>query len=75
MHVKKKNLCPEWDLNCCTPAWRSELLPTGLLGSVNIRCCVHYSGFSIVMYGETKLAVSQERKRKSKIPKYFLLSV
>ena len=34
---KKKNLCPEWDLNCCTPAWRSELLPTGLLGSVN-RC-------------------------------------
>ena len=34
---KKKNLCPEWDLNCCTPAWSSELLPTGLLGSVN-RC-------------------------------------
>ena len=32
---------------------------------------MHYSGFSIVMYGETKLAVSQERKRKSKIPKYF----
>ena len=32
---KKKNLCPEWDLNCCSPAWRSELLPTGLLGSVN----------------------------------------
>ena len=43
----KKNLCPELGLNCCTSAWRSELLPTGLLGSVN-RCCVHYSGFSIV---------------------------
>ena len=55
-----------------TPAWRSELLPTGLLGSVN-RCCMHYSGFSIVMYGETKLAVSQERKRKSKILFYFFL--
>ena len=34
---KKKKLCPEWDLNCSTPAWRSELLPTVLLGSVN-RC-------------------------------------
>ena len=34
---KKKKTCAEWDLNCCTPAWRSELLPTGLLGSVN-RC-------------------------------------
>ena len=34
MYVKKI-LCPEWDLNCCNPAWRSELLPTGLLGSVN----------------------------------------
>ena len=68
MYAKK--LCPEWDLNCCTPAWGSELLPTGLLGSVN-RCYVHYSGFSIVMYGETKLAVSRKRKRKSKIPKYF----
>ena len=33
----KKNLCPELGLNCCTSAWRSELLPTGLLGSVN-RC-------------------------------------
>ena len=33
--LKKKKLCPERDLNCCTPAWRSELLPTGLLGSVN----------------------------------------
>ena len=37
MLKKKKKLCPEWDLNCCTPAWRSELLPTGLLESVN-RC-------------------------------------
>ena len=27
---KKKNLCPEWDLNCCTSAWISELLPTGV---------------------------------------------
>ena len=31
---------------------------------------MHYSG---VMYGETKLAISHKRKRKSKIPKYFLL--
>ena len=30
-----------------------------------------YSGFFIVMYGETKLAVSQKRKRKSKILEYF----
>ena len=34
MYVKKK-LCSEWDFNCCTSAWRSVLLPTGLLGSVN----------------------------------------
>ena len=34
---------------------------------------MHYSGFSIVMYGETKLAVSPKRKRKSKILFYFLL--
>ena len=32
---KKKKLVPEWDLNCCTPAWRSELLPAGLQGSAN----------------------------------------
>ena len=33
-----KNLCPEWDLNCCTSAWRSGLLPAATL--------------PIVMYGE-----------------------
>ena len=30
-YLVKKNCA----LNCCTPAWRPELLPTGLLGSVN----------------------------------------
>ena len=34
---------------------------------------MHYSVFSIVMYGETKLAVSQEQKRKSKTLFYFFL--
>ena len=31
-YVCKKNLCPELGLNS---AWGSELLPTGLLGSVD----------------------------------------
>ena len=34
---------------------------------------MHYSGFSIVLYGKTKLAVSQERKRKSKVLMYIFL--
>ena len=69
MYVKKKILCPEWDLNCSTPAWRSELLPTGLLIGVD----KVLPALPIVMYRETKLAVSQKRKRKSKILFYFFL--
>ena len=61
---KKKKIVR--DLNCSTPAWRSELLPTGLLGSVN-RCVAG------LMYGETKLTVYISRT-KAKIKKHFLVA-
>ena len=34
--MQKKKMCPEWDLNYCTSAWRSELLPTGATSEVLI---------------------------------------
>ena len=54
----------------CTTLKKLNILMANLL-LVLIRCFMHYSGFSIVMHGETKLAVSPKRKQKSKIPKFF----
>ena len=67
---KKKNLCPEWDLNCCTPAWRSELLPTGLLGSVN-RCWLGVASTPHSNVWGNKIGRISKTKAKIKNPEIF----
>ena len=69
---KKKNLCPEWDLNCCTPAWRSELLPTGLLGSVN-RCWLGVASTPHSNVWGNKIGRISKTKAKIKNPEIFFL--
>ena len=69
---KKKNLCPEWDLNCCTPAWRSELLPTGLLGSVN-RCWLGVASTPHSNVWGNKIGRISKTKAKIKNPILFFL--